>query len=160
MAKRMLLVLAAVLPFVVPVAAEEAPHHTMVAADAIEWGPGPAALPAGVKLAVLSGNPGAEGPFTIRVWAADGTRVPPHWHPTTEHLTVISGIFHVGTGETFDQAAANPLRPGDFAAMPAEMRHFAWTEGDTVVQVHGMGPFVLNYVNPADDPRQAAKPGG
>jgi hypothetical protein len=44
--------------------------------------------------------------------------------------------------------------------MPAEMRHWGWMEGDTVVQVHGTGPFALNYVNPADDPRNAAPAGG
>ena len=158
MRKPWFLVLAALLVLVVPVPAKDAPHHSMIAADAVAWGPPPPALPSNVKLAVLAGDPGAEGPFTLRLWAPDGFKVPPHWHPTTEHLTVISGTFHLGTGEAFDQAATKPLHTGDFAMMPAEMRHFGWMEGDTVIQVHGTGPFALNYVNPADDPRQQAKP--
>jgi len=87
-----------------------------------------------------------------------GYKIAPHWHPTDEHVTVLSGTFSLGMGETFDAKAAKPLAPGGYALLPAEMRHFAWTKGGATVQVHGMGPFVLNYVNPADDPSRSAPP--
>ena len=80
----------------------------------------------------------------------------PHWHPTTEHVTVIAGTFHVGAGDSFDSAKADTLPAGGFVVMPATVRHYGWSEGATVLQVHGTGPFTLNYVNPADDPRSAA----
>ena len=136
--------------------AAAAPHHTVVKADGIQWGPAPPVLPAGSKFAVVTGDPGKDGPFTIRAWLPDGYRVPPHWHPTIENVTVLSGTFGVGTGDTFDAAKGEKLAAGGFVSLPAEMRHFAWAEGDTVIQVHGNGPFALNYVNPADDPRGAA----
>jgi hypothetical protein len=133
-----------------------APHHTVVLADGIQWGPAPPVLPAGAQAAVLAGDPSKEGPFTIRLSAPDGYRVPPHFHPTAENVTVLSGIFHVGTGDTFDTAKADKLAAGGFVSLPAGMHHYAWMEGPTVVQVHGTGPFALTYVNPADDPQSAA----
>ena len=152
-----LTMLLVVLPFFAAAAADDAaPHPMAVTADAVQWGPAPPALPAGAKLAVLAGDPGAEGPFTIRASFPDGYRIAPHWHPTIENLTVISGTFHVGTGDTFDTAKAQALTAGSFASMPATMHHYAWAEGATVVQVHGTGPFQLNYVNAADDPRSQA----
>ena len=81
-----------------------------------------------------------------------GYKIAPHWHPTDEHVTVISGSFAVGMGEKFDQASMKTLPAGSYAVMPAEMRHFAMATTDTIVQVDGQGPFMLTYVNPADDP--------
>ena len=154
-----LLVLLVPLAFAVTVAADDAaPHHTVVKADGLQWGPAPPALPAGSKFALVTGDPGKDGPFTIRAWLPDGYRVPPHWHPTIENVTVLSGTFGVGTGDSFDAAKGEKLAAGGFVSLPAEMHHFAWAEGETVIQVHGNGPFALTYVNPADDPRaQPAK---
>ena len=147
--------------------AEEGTHarqaHTIVVPDGIAWGPAPTGLPSGSKAAVLSGDPAAEGPYTLRALLPDGYKIPPHWHATAEHLTVISGTIHVGMGETFDAAKATALSTGGFAVMPAEMRHWVWAEGETVLQVHGDGPFSITYVNPADDPRKqtvGSEPGG
>ena len=140
---------------------DAAPHHTVVAADSLTWGPAPPALPPGSTVAMLAGDPGKEGsPFTMRATLPDGYRVPPHWHPTTENVTVISGTFHVAPGDTFDTAKGDALTAGGFVSLPATMHHYAWAEGPTVIQVHGTGPFALTYVNPADDPRttSAAKP--
>jgi len=130
------------------------PQMTVVQSDAVVWGPAPPGLPAGSKAAVLAGNPGAEGTYTLRAWMPDGYKVMPHWHATDENLTVISGILRVGMGDTFDKDKATALHAGGFAVMPAQMRHWVWAEGDTVLQVHGNGPFAITYVNPADDPRQ------
>jgi len=115
--------------------------------DSLKWVPS-----GGVQLAVLSGNPDKPGLFTIRLKVPDGYRVLAHWHPQDESITVIQGTFLMGMGEKFDPAALQQLPTGSFAFMPKEMRHFASCLGETIVQLHGMGPFVSNYVNPADDP--------
>ncbi|MCU1311566.1 MAG: anti-ECFsigma factor, ChrR [Candidatus Angelobacter sp.] len=125
--------------------------------DEIQWGPAPPSLPAGAQFAVLEGDPSKPGLFTIRLKAPDGYKVQPHWHATTEDLTVISGTFNVGMGPKWDQSHPTSLSAGGFASMPARMKHFAWTSGETVLQVHGNGPFVINYVNPADNPVQPKK---
>ena len=102
---------------------------------------------------MLEGNPAQEGPFTMRLRLPDGFQIQPHWHPAIEHVTVISGTFNLGTGERFDKSSGHALGAGSFAFMPPAMRHYAWATGETVLQVHGMGPWRINYVNPADDPR-------
>ena len=92
-----------------------------------------------------------------RLQAPAGYKVPPHTHPTTERVTVISGSFHLGMGEKFDETAGPELSPGSFAVLPAGMAHFAWSTGESVVQIQSEGPFQIKYVNPADDPRKAKK---
>jgi hypothetical protein len=125
--------------------------HKLITPDKVIW-MHPPTLPAEFQMAVIDGDPGKEGsPFTIRIRGTDG-RVPPHWHPTDEHLTIIQGTFMLGTGEKFDKAALHALPAGSYAFMPKEMRHFGQLKGDTIVQVHGIGPFRVIYVNPADDP--------
>jgi quercetin dioxygenase-like cupin family protein len=108
-------------------------------------------------MAVLSGDPNNKGTFTVRLRAPDGYKIAPHTHPTAENITVISGTLHLGTGDKFDEAAAHEMVAGSFGVMPAGMKHFAWTTGETVIQIHGVGPFEIKYVNPADDPRNAKK---
>jgi mannose-6-phosphate isomerase-like protein (cupin superfamily) len=139
-----------------PVPTNAAPAHRMIAAEEIVWVAGPAALPPGDKMAVLSGDPGQPGPFTLRAQLPAGYRIPAHWHPTDEHVTVLSGTVAMGTGEKFDESALRELKAGGFVHMPATTRHFLLSKTDSVVQVHGTGPFALTYVNPADDPRNAA----
>ncbi len=129
-------------------------HHRQDEGD-IKFGPAPAVFPAGAEMAVLQGDPSVAGAiFTVRLRLPDGYVLPPHTHPTDEHVTVISGTFLVGLGDSFDKhALLPPLRAGGFITAPANASHFATVKGKTVVQVHAIGPFVLNYVNPADDPR-------
>ena len=136
-------------------AQSSAPAHIVVAAPEIKWGPAPPVFEKGAEMAVLSGDPGKAGPFVVRLKAPAGFKVAPHWHPTDENVTVISGTFALGMGEKFDAAALKPLGPGGYGLMPAEMRHFAMAKTAVILQVHGTGPFVLNYVNPADDPSKA-----
>lgn len=124
------------------------------AAPAPEWGPAPAFLPTGARFAVLKGNPGEAGVYTLRLEMPDGYTVPPHWHPTDEHVTVISGKLRIGMGDVVDTTAVIMLGAGEFITAAAEGHHYAMAAGKTVVQVHGMGPFAITYVNPADDPRQ------
>jgi quercetin dioxygenase-like cupin family protein len=128
--------------------------HVMVRPDDINWGPAPPSLPAGAKAAVLAGDPSKAGPYVIRVQLPDGYKVPPHWHPTDENVTVLKGTLMVGKGEKFNASASQALPTGSFMSMPKEMRHFAWAKGETIIQVHGIGPFEINYVNAADDPRK------
>jgi hypothetical protein len=130
--------------------------HVMVSPDELKWGPGPPALPAGAQLAVLEGDPSKAGmPFTIRAKMPDGYKIPPHWHPTDERVTVLEGSLGMGLGDKFDQAAGRAMGAGSYAAMPTGVRHFAWAIGETVIQVSAIGPFEVHYVNPADDPRKA-----
>jgi ketosteroid isomerase-like protein/quercetin dioxygenase-like cupin family protein len=134
-----------------------ASQHVMLTGRDITWGDAPPALPAGSKMAVISGDPGKAGPFVVRAQMPPGYRIPPHWHPSDEHLTVLSGTVGVGTGDKFDQAALKDLPAGGYTSMPAEMRHFLMAKTATTIQVSGVGPFVVNYVSPADDPRQQKK---
>jgi hypothetical protein len=120
----------------------------------IQWQPGPSSLPPGAKLAVLEGDPAKDGPFTMRLMMPDGYRIPPHTHPKVEHVTVITGTFNLGMGEKFDQTASRELPVGTFGFWPAGMKHFAWAKGETIIQLHGIGPWTINYLNPTDDPRQ------
>jgi Domain of unknown function (DUF4437) len=120
----------------------------------IQWKDGPASLPAGAKFAVLEGDPSKEGFFAMRLWFPDGFKIQPHWHPRVERVTVISGTLNLGMGDKFDQTATRPMPAGTFGFWPAEMKHFAWAKGDTVLQLHGTGPWIITYVNPSDDPRK------
>ncbi len=137
--------------------AEPAEQHTIVAPSALSWGEGPPSLPPGSRMAVVSGDPSQPVPFILRAQVPAGYRVPPHWHPTTENLTVLAGTIALGMGDTFDAATMKDLSAGGAAVLPAEMRHSFLAKTAATFQVHGVGPFALNYVNPSDDPRQAKK---
>ena len=132
-------------------------EHVMFAPGDLKWSDGPAGLPPGAKIAVVSGDRTKAGLFTIRLQFPAGFKVPPHTHPVAEHVTVISGTLNLGSGPKFDETATHEMTAGSFAAMPAGMQHFAHTKTGCVLQVHAMGPFEIVYVNPADDPRQATK---
>ena len=129
--------------------------HAIYSPDKIKWQDGPAALPPGARFAVFEGDPAKEGLVTMRVWLPDGYQVPPHIHPNTERVTVISGTFNLGMGDKFDKALTQPMPAGTFGFWPAGMKHFAWARGETVIQLHGPGPWKIEYLNPADDPRKA-----
>lgn len=120
----------------------------------LTWGPVPPSLPAGAHMAVVSGDPTKTGPFTIDLSMPSGYRIPPHSHPTEEKVTVKSGIFLYGMGDKLDKKAMKPMKKGESGAIPANMHHFAQAKGKTTVEVSSTGPFVINYVNAADDPQQ------
>jgi quercetin dioxygenase-like cupin family protein len=127
------------------------------AAADLKWKDGPPSLPPGAKVAMLEGDLTKEGAFTLRLLLPAGYKIPPHTHPKIEHVTVISGTFYLGMGEKFDQKEGHEMSAGAFGFWPAGMKHFAWTKGETIIQVHGVGPWGINYLNPADDPRNAKK---
>jgi quercetin dioxygenase-like cupin family protein len=120
----------------------------------IEWQPGPASLEEGAEYVVLEGDPSESGLFVMRLRLPDGFVIRPHTHPNFERVTVISGTFHLGHGATFDRDSAHRLDAGSFTAMPPGMEHFAFAEGETVLHLTSIGPWDINYIDPADDPRQ------
>jgi len=121
------------------------------------WGDAPPGLPAGGQLTVLSGDPTKKGVFTVRLKMPAGYKIPPHTHPTAELVTVISGSCHLGRGEKFDENTGQTMGAGSFVAIPAGAKHFAWATEESVIQIHGEGPFEIKHANPADDPRNAKK---
>jgi quercetin dioxygenase-like cupin family protein len=128
--------------------------HQITPVDAIKWAPGPGSIPPGAQAAVLYGDPGKEGLFALRLKFPHGYHIPPHTHPKPEVVTVISGTFRLGMGEKADPGKAQALRAGGFFAFAPGTAHFAYAEGETVVQLNSTGPWGLTYVNPADDPRK------
>jgi len=124
-------------------------------APAVKWGPAPPFLAAGARFAVMQGDPSSSGVYTIRLELPAGYVIKPHWHPTDENVTVLSGRFEVGMGDSVDLRQAMTLAAEGFIVAPANAHHFAVAARRTIVQVHGMGPFAITYVNPADDPRGA-----
>jgi quercetin dioxygenase-like cupin family protein len=129
----------------------------VVMPDAVKWGPGPPALPAGASASVLEGDPAKAGVFTLRFRFPDGYKIAPHYHPGMEHITVMSGSLMVGMGDTFDEGQMSTLPAGSFGAIPPRMNHYAMAHGETVIQLHGTGPWRLVYLNKTDDPRTKAK---
>ena len=134
--------------------AEAMEGHTIVPPQEIKWGPAPAVLPPGAEAAVLFGDPSKEGFFVLRLKLPEGYSVAPHTHPVDEVLTVISGTFRMGMGETADQRKAQLLPAGSFFALPPGTAHYVFIDEETVVQISTVGPWGLTYVNPKDDPRQ------
>jgi hypothetical protein len=125
--------------------------HTMVMPGDLRWTDVPS-LPAGAKLAVIEGPLNEAVPFTLRLKLPANYQAPAHWHPAIEHVTVISGTFNMGAGDKLDRSMTKALSVGSGAIMQPKTNHFAWTDQETIVQVHGVGPWAITYVNPADDP--------
>jgi quercetin dioxygenase-like cupin family protein len=133
----------------------EGASHGIVHSGDLKWTP----IIKGCDTAAVNGDPSAEGaPFVIRLRCTEGTRIPAHWHPTDENVTVLKGTFQVGMGEKFDDTKLQTMNVGNFASVPKEMKHFALSKTDTIVQVHGAGPFKVNWVNPAEVVPPDAKP--
>jgi quercetin dioxygenase-like cupin family protein len=136
-----------------------APAHSMegvntVQPQEIKWGPAPAVLPPGAEAAILFGDPSREGYFVLRLKFPAGYSVAPHTHPVDEVVTVISGTFYEGMGETADRRKAQPLPAGSFFVRPPGMAHYVFMQEETVIQIGTKGPWGLSYINPRDDPRQ------
>jgi hypothetical protein len=131
--------------------AAKAEAHTVLA-DQVKYGPVPPALPSGAQIAVLHGDPFKKGVFTVRLQMPDGYRIPPHWHTQDEQLTVLSGTFKLGMGDKVDEASMQSLGAGSYHYLPGKMHHYAAAQGATVLELHGMGPFDIHYLNAADDP--------
>ena len=138
-------------------AASTATKHAMADPSQVKWGPAPDAFPAGAQMAVLWGDPGKSGAFTVRLKMPPGYRIGRHWHPADELATVLEGDVHLDMGSG-GEAHSHDFGAGGYALMPAKMQHAASTKGGAVVQVTGMGPFAIHYVDPKDDPRTGKAP--
>lgn len=132
--------------------AAPAAAHVLLTPGDVKWGPAPPVLPAGAQVAVLDGDPFKPGFFTLRLKFPDGYKIPAHWHPTDENITVVQGTFRAGMGNAQSDGALHDFPAGSFIKMPKRMPHFASARGEVIVQIYGQGPFVVNYVNPADNP--------
>lgn len=132
-------------------------QHVIVAERDMTWGDAPPGLPRGAKMAVIAGDPSKAAPFALRLQFPAGYRIPPHWHPTDENVTVITGTLALGMGEQFDAASTKDVPAGGYAVLPANMRHFVIARTAVTVQIAGIGPFAIIYVNPADDPSKSAQ---
>ena len=130
---------------------------TMIRPNAIKWADAPPVLPKGAKIAVLMGDPNKPGPYIMRLKAPANYRIAPHTHTLDENITVLSGTLVLGMSEKIDKASEHVLPAGGFHALPGKTPHYAYMKGPTVVQVHGEGPFDLNYLNPSDNPDTSAK---
>ena len=143
---------AVILAFSAPSNWAQSAPHMMVEADKLTWAAVPS-LPKGAQIAVIEGPMNEAVPFTVRLKFPANYRLPAHWHPAVERVTVLSGTFNMGSGDSFDSSKTHAVNVGGMMIMPAKSTHFAWTSGETVVQLHGTGPWGIIYVNPADDPR-------
>ena len=123
----------------------------------LEWMAAPPAFPAGARMAVVSGDPGKEGPFTIRLKMPSGYRIAPHYHPTDEHLVVKKGTFLVGMGDSVVRKSMTRMTVGKEGDVKANMHHYGMAKGRTTVEINSTGPFAMTYVNASDDPQSNAK---
>lgn len=128
-------------------------HHLLYRPGEIDWQAGPPSLAPGAEFAVLEGDPGAAGVFTMRLRLPDGFVIAPHTHPNVERVTVVSGHFLLGSGSEADRAATEEMAPGSYTSLPPRTAHYAIAEGETVIQLTSVGPWVIEYVNREDDPR-------
>jgi quercetin dioxygenase-like cupin family protein len=133
--------------------AQHAGHHQAVSAADLKWSAVPS-LPKGAEIAVIEGPMSQAVPFTVRLRFPANYDLPPHTHPAIERVTVLSGTFNMGMGEKFNRAGTLPVRAGDMMIMQPGTVHYAWTDAQTVVQLHGTGPWGITFVNPNDDPRK------
>ena len=132
---------------------QHAGAHRMVMPADLKWADVPS-LPPGAKIAVIEGPMNEAVPFTIRLKFPKDYAIPAHSHPAIERVTVLSGTFHMGTGDKLDKAKAHALPAGAIGIMQPGTNHFAWTAEETIVQLNGNGPWGINYVDPNDDPRK------
>jgi quercetin dioxygenase-like cupin family protein len=123
----------------------------------LNWVPAPAVFPSGAKMAVIKGDPSKASLFTIELALPDGYKIPPHFHPTDEAVTVKQGVFLVGMGDTLDLAKTNEMKPGDQGVLPAGHHHYAAAQGATLVSVTAKGPFAMTYVKAANNPEAVAR---
>jgi quercetin dioxygenase-like cupin family protein len=106
----------------------------------------------GMEQLNLVGDPNRPGRYTLRLKFPKGLKIAPHTHPDSREVTILTGIFATGYGETFDSAKLKVLPAGSFYTEPANVPHYIEIEEDTVLQVSGTGPSGRNYVNPSDNP--------
>jgi quercetin dioxygenase-like cupin family protein len=136
--------------------APEASHtasHLIVAPNDLKWADVPA-LPPGAKIAVIEGKLTDPGFATVRLKFPADYKVPPHWHPVVERVTILAGMLNMGLGDTLDIQQSTALPAGSIMIIQPQTHHFVWTTEETIVQLNVVTPWGITYVNPADDPRK------
>jgi quercetin dioxygenase-like cupin family protein len=151
--KRICLIAGLLIAGLLPFTAFAAEEHKAVTPDQLKWAQHPA-LPKGIETAIVNGDPSKEGVYVFRLKFPAGSKVPPHFHPNDENVTVLSGTFNIAMGDTFDESSGQALPVGGFFQAPKNAHHYAWFDEDTVLQLHGIGPGGITYINPEDDPRK------
>jgi len=126
--------------------------HKMVVPSQLQWAD-LAAFP-GAQITVIQGPLNEAVPFIARIKFPANTKVPAHSHTAIEHATVLSGVLNMGLGDKLDTSKTQALGPGSVSIMHTGTNHFAWFGEETILQLHGVGPWTVTYVNPADDPRK------
>jgi quercetin dioxygenase-like cupin family protein len=150
---RVTFLLALVSLLAIPIVATAQDHHATVQTDALKWS-APAVYDPGAQIAVIKGDPSKEGLYVVRLKLPAGFKIAPHTHPNDENVTVLSGSFNIGTGDKLDQTKGMSVKAGGYSYVPKGMAHYAWFTEETILQLHGLGPQGVTYVNPADDPRK------
>ena len=147
------ILLAGLAMLAMPIGAVAQDHHATVQADNLKWS-APAVYAPGAQIAVINGDPSKEGMYVVRLKVPAGFKIAAHSHPNDENVTVLSGSFNIGTGDKLDQSKGTTVKAGGYSFVAKNMTHYAWFTEDTVLQLHGMGPQGVTYVNLADDPRK------
>ena len=128
-------------------------EHRLIKPEDLKWTAVPT-LPPGAQIAVIEGPMNTTGPFTVRLKFPANYRIPPHTHPAIERVTVLAGKFHMGIGTKFERGKMQALEPGAVMILHPGTEHYTWNDTETVVQLHGNGPWGVTYLNPLDDPRK------
>ena len=131
-----------------------ADQHVMVQPDDLKLTSAPPVLPKGAHIAVLYGDPDKAEPFVFRLKFPAGYKVAAHIHPNDYDLTVLSGTMYLGMGDKFDAARGDGLKAGGYLHLPKNTHHYEWSTEDTVIQLSGIGPVGMTYLDPSDDPRK------
>ncbi|WP_166257634.1 cupin domain-containing protein [Marinobacter salicampi] len=128
--------------------------HTMITPDELEWGP-VGSMSGEAKIAVIEGDLSEEAPFTFRLKLPADYTLDPHIHPAYERVTVLQGTLNFGHGKAFDKDETQELTTGSLAVMAPGEPMFGYTgDEETIIQLHGTGPWGIEYINPEDDPRK------
>ena len=127
-------------------AAESTETGLTVTPEQMKWEPNPRVPELGVARIIGSGK--TPGPYVYRIKFPKGRIVQAHSHPDDRTYTVISGVWHIGWGDSYDESKMTALPAGSFYTEPAGVPHFVSTpDGETIVQVTGTGPTKVDYVD-------------